>query len=127
MDVSRDEVEPDTSVDLNFETKPNSYIGVAGIDQSVLLLKTGNDISHVSQVSILTTDRPPLTVYNNLRLNVMKSFSFSVLIIRTTYWTNLELTTTVSIPIICRTSENRWIDIRCFGGQVRIPLTKRSM
>jgi len=61
VDVSRDEVEPDTSVDINFEAKPNSYIGVAGIDQSVLLLKTGNDISHVSQVSMLTTDRPTLT------------------------------------------------------------------
>lgn len=54
MDISRDETEPDTSVDINFEAKPNSYIGVAGIDQSVLLLKTGNDISHVSQPSMST-------------------------------------------------------------------------
>lgn len=74
--MSRDEVEPDTSVDLNFEAKPNSYIGVAGIDQSVLLLKTGNDISHVSQVSILMIDRSPLTIYIDLHLNVMKSFYF---------------------------------------------------
>lgn len=48
MDVSREEAEPDTSVDINFESKPNSYIGVTGIDQSVLLLKSGNDISQVS-------------------------------------------------------------------------------
>lgn len=49
VDISRDEAEPDTSVDISFEAKPNSYIGVTGIDQSVLLLKTGNDISHVSR------------------------------------------------------------------------------
>lgn len=48
MDVSREESEPDTSVDINFEAKPNSYIGVTGIDQSVLLLKSGNDITRVS-------------------------------------------------------------------------------
>ncbi|XP_027843967.2 CD109 antigen-like isoform X1 [Aphis gossypii] len=55
VDVSRDEVEPDTSVDINFEAKPNSYIGVAGIDQSVLLLKTGNDISHDNVLDELRT------------------------------------------------------------------------
>lgn len=48
MDVSRDEAEPDTPVDISFEAKPNSFIGITGIDQSVLLLKTGNDITHVS-------------------------------------------------------------------------------
>lgn len=70
--MSREEVEPDTSVDINFEAKPNSYIGVTGIDQSVLLLKTGNDISHVSQPSILTTDQPPSTVYIYLLYNFIK-------------------------------------------------------
>ncbi|XP_015369821.1 PREDICTED: CD109 antigen-like isoform X2 [Diuraphis noxia] len=55
VDVSREEVEPDTSVDINFESKPNSYIGVTGIDQSVLLLKTGNDISHDNVLDELRT------------------------------------------------------------------------
>lgn len=32
------------SVQLDFEAKPNSYIGITGIDQSVHLLKSGNDI-----------------------------------------------------------------------------------
>lgn len=48
VDMSREEAEPDTPVDISFESKPNSYVGIAGIDQSVLLLRTGNDISHVS-------------------------------------------------------------------------------
>ncbi|XP_050529257.1 CD109 antigen-like isoform X2 [Daktulosphaira vitifoliae] len=46
MDIGRVEAEPDTPVDINFETQPNSFIGITGIDQSVLLLKSGNDITH---------------------------------------------------------------------------------
>ncbi|XP_050425560.1 CD109 antigen-like isoform X2 [Adelges cooleyi] len=55
VDVSRDEAEPDTPVDINFEAKPNSYIGITGIDQSVLLLKSGNDITHNNVLDELRT------------------------------------------------------------------------
>ncbi|XP_025405669.1 CD109 antigen-like isoform X2 [Sipha flava] len=55
MDVSRDEAEPDTPIDISFEAKPNSYIGITGIDQSVLLLKTGNDITHKNVLDELRT------------------------------------------------------------------------
>uniref|UniRef100_A0A1B6EFY6 TEP1-F n=1 Tax=Clastoptera arizonana TaxID=38151 RepID=A0A1B6EFY6_9HEMI len=38
------ETEPGNNVELSLEAKPNSYIGLLGVDQSVLLLKGGNDI-----------------------------------------------------------------------------------
>lgn len=44
------DTEPGASVELNLEAKPNSYIGLLGVDQSVTLLKTGNDIEYVSQL-----------------------------------------------------------------------------
>lgn len=31
-------------VNLTLKSKPNSYVGLLGVDQSVLLLKSGNDI-----------------------------------------------------------------------------------
>lgn len=47
------DTEPGASVELNLEAKPNSYIGLLGVDQSVTLLKTGNDIEYVSQLDVL--------------------------------------------------------------------------
>jgi hypothetical protein len=48
-----EETRPGTNVELTFEAKPNSYVGVLGIDQSVLLLKSGNDITTVnSKISV---------------------------------------------------------------------------
>jgi CD109 antigen len=45
--VAPDSVEPGKAVDISVKAKPNSYVGVLGVDQSVLLLKTGNDITQV--------------------------------------------------------------------------------
>lgn len=50
MKVTPSDTEPGASVELNLEAKPNSYIGLLGVDQSVTLLKTGNDIEYVSQL-----------------------------------------------------------------------------
>lgn len=47
LDSTLEESEPGGNIQLNIETKPNSYVGVLGIDQSVQLLKTGNDIDEV--------------------------------------------------------------------------------
>ncbi|XP_054284946.1 CD109 antigen-like isoform X2 [Macrosteles quadrilineatus] len=44
--INPSETEPGASVELNLEAKPNSYIGLLGVDQSVTLLKTGNDIEY---------------------------------------------------------------------------------
>ena len=45
--VAPDSVEPGKTVDVIVKAKPNSYVGVLGVDQSVLLLRTGNDITQV--------------------------------------------------------------------------------
>lgn len=37
--------EPGRDVELRLQSKPNSYIGLLAVDQSVLLLRQGNDIS----------------------------------------------------------------------------------
>lgn len=42
--TSRDEAKPGQEVEVSVLTKPNSLVGVLGIDQSTLLLKSGNDL-----------------------------------------------------------------------------------
>ncbi|XP_046675493.1 CD109 antigen-like isoform X2 [Homalodisca vitripennis] len=44
--MNRLETRPGSPVELNFEAKPNSYIGLLAVDQSVMLLRTGNDIEY---------------------------------------------------------------------------------
>lgn len=44
LDVSTRETRPGREVDITVISKPNSYIGLMGIDQSVLLLRKGNDL-----------------------------------------------------------------------------------
>ncbi|XP_023288117.1 CD109 antigen isoform X2 [Orussus abietinus] len=43
--VSPGETTPGEGVDLTITSKPNSYVGILAVDQSSLLLKSGNDIS----------------------------------------------------------------------------------
>lgn len=42
--MSTDEASPGQEIDITVISKPNSYIGLMGIDQSVLLLRSGNDL-----------------------------------------------------------------------------------
>lgn len=44
--VNTDETKPGDTVDLTITSKPNSYVGILGVDQRSLLLKSGNDLSH---------------------------------------------------------------------------------
>ncbi|XP_043275099.1 CD109 antigen-like isoform X2 [Venturia canescens] len=44
--VSPGDARPGESIDLTITSKPNSYIGLLGVDQRSLILKSGNDISH---------------------------------------------------------------------------------
>ncbi|XP_014472781.1 PREDICTED: CD109 antigen-like isoform X2 [Dinoponera quadriceps] len=46
LKVTPGEVEPGDDVNLMISAKPNSYIGLLGVDQRSILLKSGNDISH---------------------------------------------------------------------------------
>ncbi|XP_069677480.1 CD109 antigen-like isoform X2 [Periplaneta americana] len=45
INANVEETQPGSNVELTIEAKPESYVGVLGIDQSVLLLKEGNDIT----------------------------------------------------------------------------------
>ncbi|KAL5279600.1 CD109.2 family protein [Megaselia abdita] len=40
-----EEAKPGEEVNIKVKTSPNSYVGLLGVDQSVLLLKKGNDLS----------------------------------------------------------------------------------
>nr|XP_034179672.1 CD109 antigen-like isoform X1 [Osmia lignaria]XP_034179683.1 CD109 antigen-like isoform X1 [Osmia lignaria]XP_034179692.1 CD109 antigen-like isoform X1 [Osmia lignaria]XP_034179702.1 CD109 antigen-like isoform X1 [Osmia lignaria]XP_034179708.1 CD109 antigen-like isoform X1 [Osmia lignaria] len=44
--VAPEEVAPGENVNLIITSKPNSYIGLLGVDQRSILLKSGNDISY---------------------------------------------------------------------------------
>ena len=39
------QTKPGGNVDIQVDTRPSAYVGLLGVDQSVLLLKTGNDIT----------------------------------------------------------------------------------
>ncbi|XP_044727005.1 CD109 antigen-like isoform X2 [Chrysoperla carnea] len=45
IDTNVQETAPGKDVDITIRTKPNSYVGLLGIDQSVLALRKGNDLS----------------------------------------------------------------------------------
>lgn len=45
ISASREEAKPGQEVEIGVQTKPNALIGLLAIDQSVLALKTGNDIT----------------------------------------------------------------------------------
>lgn len=42
--MSRNQAKPGENLDISVSTHPNSVVGLLGVDQSVLLLKKGNDI-----------------------------------------------------------------------------------
>lgn len=48
------ELEPGNNAEIVLEAKPHSFIGVLGVDQSVLLLRSGNDLTHVSETLIIS-------------------------------------------------------------------------
>lgn len=44
MKLSSDQVKPGSDIDISVTTRINSFVGLLGVDQSVLLMKKGNDI-----------------------------------------------------------------------------------
>lgn len=55
VQTSVKETKPGARVDVRVQTKPNAYVGLLGIDQSVLLLKSGNDITQKQVIEELET------------------------------------------------------------------------
>lgn len=52
LDLSTEQSKPGEDLSITVQTNPNSFVGLLGVDQSVLLLKSGNDI----EKSTVTTD-----------------------------------------------------------------------
>lgn len=44
IDIENEIVKPGSKVDIGIQTRPHSYVGIMGVDQSVLLLRSGNDL-----------------------------------------------------------------------------------
>lgn len=44
VELSKNQAKPGENLEISVITKPNSFVGLLGVDQSVLLLKKGNDI-----------------------------------------------------------------------------------
>lgn len=44
LNVTSDAVKPGQLIDINVTSNPNSYIGLLGIDKSLLALRSGNDL-----------------------------------------------------------------------------------
>lgn len=53
IDMSKDVAKPGDIVDINVKSNSNSYIGLLGIDQSVLILRDGNDLARTDILSEL--------------------------------------------------------------------------
>ncbi|XP_058450670.1 thioester-containing protein 1 allele R1-like isoform X2 [Malaya genurostris] len=45
VSLSKSQSKPGENVDITINTNPDSYVGLLGVDQSVLLLKSGNDLT----------------------------------------------------------------------------------
>ncbi|XP_050081678.1 CD109 antigen-like isoform X3 [Anopheles aquasalis] len=43
--LSKEQTKPGQEIEISVSTNPDSYVGLLGVDQSVLLLKSGNDIT----------------------------------------------------------------------------------
>lgn len=44
IELSSDQVKPGDQMEISVKTNPNSFVGLLGVDQSVLVLKKGNDL-----------------------------------------------------------------------------------
>lgn len=67
--MSTEETQPGEAVDVTISAKPNSYIGVLGVDQRSLLLKSGNDISRVCFIFLLKLFNYLIAIINILFIN----------------------------------------------------------
>ena len=92
--MAPDSVEPGKAVDISVKAKPNSYVGVLGVDQSVLLLRKGNDITRVRF--------PFLLLFS--RFQGSKTFKFSFY--RKMCWKKSSRTTRLAVRITRRGIRN---------------------
>ena len=75
INTNSEETQPGTDVELTVETKPNSYVGILGVDQSVLLLKSGNDITQVNGKTVVCFMPYHLRILLKILLCLSNSYS----------------------------------------------------
>lgn len=46
IDLSTQRATPGQDIDITVSGKPNSFIGLLGVDQNAMMLKTGNDLNN---------------------------------------------------------------------------------
>ncbi|KAG5667286.1 hypothetical protein PVAND_015272 [Polypedilum vanderplanki] len=63
LSLSKETAKPGEDFEISVKTKPNSFVGLLGVDQSVLLLKSGNDIE-ASVVNQEIKEYNEVTKYN---------------------------------------------------------------
>lgn len=55
LDISAKQARPGQEIDITVISKPNSYIGLLGVDQNVLSLREGNDLDKMQIFNELET------------------------------------------------------------------------
>lgn len=80
IDIEDEIVKPGSEVNIKIKTRPHSYVGIMGVDQSVILLKSGNDfdnaaildsLSSYNGVSQTDSSYPEFYVSVNLNYNIL--------------------------------------------------------
>nr|XP_014289274.1 CD109 antigen-like isoform X3 [Halyomorpha halys] len=79
LDVKPEETEPGNVVEINYAAKPMSYVGLLGVDQSVLLLKTGNDITKDDVITELSSyDSSSSSMFSTIMRGLQRDSSRSM-------------------------------------------------
>lgn len=63
LTLSSSETKPNSTVNITIASRPLSFVGLLGIDQSVLLLKSGNDID-INMITGELNSYLPVEQYN---------------------------------------------------------------
>lgn len=66
IDLASEQARPGENLDISVTANPNSFVGLLGVDQSVLLLKSGNDVEK-STVSDDIENYNKVDHYNSIR------------------------------------------------------------
>uniref|UniRef100_A0A8W7PEI2 TEP1-F n=1 Tax=Anopheles coluzzii TaxID=1518534 RepID=A0A8W7PEI2_ANOCL len=80
LTLSKDELKPAETLDIDIRTEKDSFVGLLAVDQSVLLLKSGNDISRdevVQQLEIKEMESIRKIVPDTITSWIITGFSLS--------------------------------------------------
>ncbi|CAG2179489.1 unnamed protein product, partial [Oppiella nova] len=83
IDTDLNKAEPGAQVAVRVNTKPDAWVGIVGVDQSVLLLKSGNDMTREAVIQELQTYDTTFTdnYWDGYTSNAQKLFNFSGVVV----------------------------------------------